>query len=247
MEAKSCLGFAVDCGVMLKGIGVVAAGFLLFVGSIYVLLSAIFGRWMGYLVLMVAFSGWMIIQSSLWLFGFWSQGPGTKPNLGPRGSDPAWVVTAAGLEPGGDFTTFASYPGAPWAPADENDETQAAAIQSVQGAATTFLADQANEQLGKDPTAVDAVTPSQFTVDSLEFATDGRTPLAVVQVHFNGGGPQTVISLYHDSGSVPRYSYMFLAGSVVLFVLHLPLLDRAERKRKTFLTGGAATPWYGPA
>lgn len=247
METNSCLGFTVDCGVMLKGIGVVLAGFILFVGSIYVLLSAIFGRWMGYLVLMTAFSGWMIIQSSLWLFGFWSQGPSTPTNLGPRGSDAAWVVTAAGLEPGGDFATFDAYPAAPWAPADQKDETQAAAIQSVQGAATTFLATQANEQLGKDPTAVDAITPSQFTIDALEFATDGRTPLAVVEAHFNGGGPQTTISLYHDSGSVPRYSYMFLAGSVVLFVLHLPLLDRAERKRKTFLTGGSATPWYGPA
>ena len=247
METNSCLGFAVDCGVMLKGIGVVLAGFLLFVGSIYVLLSANFGRWMGYLVLMTAFSGWMVIQSSLWLFGFWSQGPQTPTNLGPRGSDPAWVVTAAGLEPGGDFATFDAYPASPWTPADENDDAQAASIQSVQGAATTFLAKQANEQLGKDPTAVDAITPSQFTIDSLEFATDDGTPLAVVEAHFNAGGPQTAVSLYHDSGSVPRYSYMFLAGSVVLFVLHLPLLDRAERKRKAFLTGGSATPWYGPA
>jgi hypothetical protein len=32
-----------------------------------------------------------------------------------------------------------------------------------------------------------------------------------------------------------------------LFVIHLPLLDRAERSRKAFLTGGATPPWYGPA
>ena len=44
----------------------------------------------------------------------------------------------------------------------------------------------------------------------------------------------------------PRYSYMFLVGSVILFVIHLPLLDTAERKRKEFLTG-SAPPWYGPA
>ena len=55
------------------------------------------------------------------------------------------------------------------------------------------------------------------------------------------------MSLYHDEGSVPKYSYMFLVGSVILFAIHLPLLDRAERKRKDFLTGGAAPPWYGPA
>ena len=43
METHSCLSFAVDCGVMFKGIGVVLAGFILFVGSVYMLLAAVFG------------------------------------------------------------------------------------------------------------------------------------------------------------------------------------------------------------
>ncbi len=59
-----------------------------------------------------------------------------------------------------------------------------------------------------------------------------------MRAHFNGGGPQTTVSMYFDTGSVPRYSYMFLAGSIVVFALHLPLLDRAEKQRKEFLTGG---------
>jgi hypothetical protein len=53
--------------------------------------------------------------------------------------------------------------------------------------------------------------------------------------------------MYYDSGSIPRYSIMFMAGALILFLLHLPLLDRAEKKRKEFLTGGAAPAWYGPA
>jgi hypothetical protein len=68
-----------------------------------------------------------------------------------------------------------------------------------------------------------------------------------VTAFFNGGGPLTTITLYHNSGSVQRYSLMFLGGSLLLFALHLPLLDRAEKKRKAFLTGGTAPPWYGPA
>ena len=40
---------------------------------------------------------------------------------------------------------------------------------------------------------------------------------------------------------------MFLLGSIVLFLIHLPFLDRAEKKRKAFLTGGGAPAWYGPA
>jgi hypothetical protein len=250
MEQNSCLGFAVDCATLWKGAGVVLAGIVLFIGSVYVLLAAIFGRWMGYVMLVVAFSGWMIIQSSLWLFGFWSQGVETPTNLGPRGADAAWQVLAAGLDAQSDrFSLFQSYPQAPWQTPDIDSEAQAADIQSVTSVATTFLALRANEELGRDPFAADAVTSTQFTVDSISFATaeDNKTPLSVVVAHYNGGGPMTTLSMYHDSGSVPRYSYMFLAGSILLFLIHLPLLDRAEKQRKAFLTGGSAPAWYGPA
>ena len=46
IEAKHCLGFAIDCGTMAKGAGAVAMAFILFIGSVYLVLSAIFGRWM---------------------------------------------------------------------------------------------------------------------------------------------------------------------------------------------------------
>jgi hypothetical protein len=247
--AASCLGFAIECDTLWKGLGVTIAAVILFIGSVYVLLAAIFGRWMGYLVLMIGLSGWMILQSALWLFGFWSQGVETPTNLGPRGAEPAWLVLDAGLEAGADrFTsTFEAFPDDPWHDASAEVEGEDADIQQVTGAATTFLSEQANEDLGLEPETATAITPTQFTVDSIAFANEEDTRLAVVRAHFNGGGPQTTVSMYYDTGSVPRYSYMFLAGSIVVFALHLPLLDRAERQRKQFLTGGSAPPWYGPA
>jgi hypothetical protein len=247
VAANSCLGFAVDCGVMWKGIGVVVMGLIIFVGSIYLVLTFVLGRWMGYLVLMVAFSGWMIIQSTLWLTGFWiSQGPTTPKNQGPRGSEPAWVALEASTGTTSDaYATFSSYPGQPWT---EPTAAQDADIQSASSAVTTFLAEQSNAELGlslDDPTAIQG---TQFAVDSIRFATnDDGTKLAVVTSHFTGGGPLWTVSLYFDPGSVPRYSIMFLAGSLILFLIHLPLLDRAEKKRKEFLTGGGAPAWYGPA
>jgi hypothetical protein len=248
METHSCLTFAVECGVMFKGIGVVLAGFILFVGSVYVLLAAIFGRWMGYLVLAVAFFGWMTIQSGIWLFGFWSQGPETKTNLGPRGPDAAWVVDSAGIDPGAVHPELAGYPSPDYAEPDTTNPDQAADLQAAEGAITTYLATQSNVELGNNPTDFTALQPTQFTVDDLRFVTtDAGDKLAVAQAHFLGGGPSTIVTLHYKGGQVWHYSLMFLIGSLVLLVVHIPFLDRAERSRKEFLVGGTAPPWYGPA
>jgi hypothetical protein len=245
MEQPSCLFWAIQCGTLVKGVGVTVAAFLLFVGSVYLMLTFILGRWMGYLVLMVSFAGWMVMFSALWLFGFWSQGLETPTNLGPRGSEPAWVVLEGGLTTAaGQYEAFGQYPSGPWEAATP---AQTASIQSVSGAVQSFLAEQANEALGLEPDDPNALTGTQFTIDSISFAPEDGTSLAVVQAHYSGGGPIITVSLYHDSGSVPRYSYMFLVGSIILFLIHLPLLDRAEKKRKAFLTGGSAPAWYGPA
>jgi hypothetical protein len=243
---ETCLGFHIDCGILAKGAGVVAMGLILFVGSVYLLLTAVLGRWMGYLVLMVSFSGWLIMLSSLWAFGFFSQGPDTPVNLGPRGAEPAWVPLLASTDSTSDeYEQFQAYPDAPWV--QPKPGQKAAEVQSVTGIVNDFLAEEANLELEipeTDPTAVSGV---DFAVDSIHFADAGGTQLAVARAHFLEGGPLWTVSLYHDEGSVSKYSYMFLVGSMILFGVHLPLLDRAERKRKDFLTGGTAPPWYGPA
>ena len=252
-EPATCLGFNIECGVLVKGAGVVIAAFILFVGSVYMLLAAILGRWMGYLLLSVAFWGWMIIQSSLWLFGFWSQGPDTPVNLGPRGPEAAWTVQAAGNAICDDacreseFAAFDTYPAGEWKPVTD-EELSGPDPQAIQGAATAYLAEEANHELGRDEFAVDAIAASNFVVDDISMATasDG-TPISVVEAHFSGGGPATTVALYFDEGAVSVYGWIFLVASVILFVVHIPPLDRAERSRRAFLTGGAATPWYGPA
>jgi hypothetical protein len=244
MEQHSCLGFTIECATLWKGAGVTIMGFILFIFSTMLMLSAIFGRWLGFLVLMVSLSGWMILQSALWLFGFWSQGLETPTNLGPRGAEPAWIALEAAVDETSDrYETFSSWPETPW----EVAEASNADVQSAGGAVTSFLAEKTNEELGIEETAPTAIQGSQFAIDSISFARDGDTTLAVIQSHYTGGGPLWTVSLYYDTGSVPRYSYMFLGGSILLFAAFLPLLDRAERKRKEFLTGGGAPAWYGPA
>jgi hypothetical protein len=250
-ESVSCLGFHIECDVLVKGLGVTIAGFILFVGSVYMLLAAVMGRWMGYLVLSVAFWGWMIIQSSLWLFGFWSQGPDTPVDLGPRGPEPTWVVEAAGtvstVSTAVDDAAFGAYPADPWTPV-EGDALSESDAQAIQGAATAYMAEEANLELGLEEFDPGAIPASQFVVDSLSTATaEDGTPIAVVQAHYIGGGPSTTLAMSFDEGNVKAYGWMFLIASVILFIVHVPPLDRAERSRREFLTGGTATPWYGPA
>ncbi len=148
-EVHTCLGFHIECGTLFKGAGVTVMAIILFVGSVYLMLSLVFGKWMGYLVLAVCFSGWVILQSALWYFGFWAQGPGTPTNQGPRGQEPpgscsrpAWTSSEA------RFTTFDEYPGEEW---QAPTPGQTPSVQSVSSAATSFLAAQANAELELDP------------------------------------------------------------------------------------------------
>ena len=63
------------------------------------------------------------------------------------------------------------------------------------------------------------------------YATDDGVSLAGAQAFFTDGGPVLTVLLRHDSGSVNRYSWMFLIGSSLLFAVHLPFLDRAEKRQ----------------
>lgn len=248
MLAGSCIGFEITCETLIKGGLTTVMAFVLFVGSILLLLSAVFGRRMGYLVLAVGFFGWMAILASLWTFGFWSQGPDTPVNLGPRGAEPSWVVEAVGTSPEPvKHEAYATYPeGEAWRVPGSNDN-DTASVQSVTSAAQGFLAHRANEELGLGIHDPGAVQTADFVVQDIRFATDGQVSLAGARAYSSGGGPVLTLYMRHDPGSVNRYSWMFLIGSLVGLAIHLPLLDRAERKRKEILTGGAAPPWYGPA
>ncbi|HCO04100.1 MAG TPA: hypothetical protein DIT48_12210 [Actinobacteria bacterium] len=235
-----------------KGVTVIVCAFVLFIGSIYLLLSAVFGLRMGYLVLAVCFFGWMIILSSLWTLG----APGTPRNLGPRGVEPHWVVEATGTGTvTSQFPQSTSYPGGPWhAP----DATSLSSVDTVKAVFQTYLQHQAATQLAaqgvkvcdlKAPPGGDCffLDPTTFQVQDVEFATDGSTHLVAGHGFYSSGGPEITLVAAHEKGNVPVYSVSFLLGSLLGFGLHLPLLDRAERKRKDILTGGTAPAWFGPA
>lgn len=241
-----------------KGTAVTVAGVVLFIGSVYVLLAAFFGLRMGYLVLAVGLFGWMILLSALWVFG----APGTPKNLGPRGTEPHWEVfaAAAGPPPAAEYAQVVSYPGPPWR--EPTDRTRPS-VDTVATAVQNYLAARAVEELGLPaeeegqegpPEAGQTggerfhVEPAMFVVEDVRFATaDDGTFLASAESFFTFGGPRVTVFLRHDSGNVQVYSWAFLIGSVLGLAVHVPFLDRAEKRRKAVLTGGTSPPWYGPA
>jgi hypothetical protein len=234
----------------IKGALVTLCALVLFVGSVYLLVAAIFGLRMGYFVIATSFFAWMIILSALWAFGFYSQGPGTPKYLGPRGTEAHWQVFAAstGSAPTETFPETGRYPGGGWfVPAKSS--VGASAIPTVTTAFQDYLASEAQIQLDKQggPSDVE-LDPSTFVVQNVRFleAKDG-THLAAATAFLSSGGPAITVFAYHDSGNVQIWSFAFLFASLLGFAVHVPFLDRAERSRKAVLTGGTAPAWYGPA
>ncbi len=247
--------FAADTATVIKGWGVTILGSLVFFGSVYVLLSAIFGRWMGYLVTSVGFWGMMIIFSLIFVFGV----PGsTPPNLGPRGtryacetciSEPHWSpVAVAENVTSPTFDSVGKYPADPWEVPDETTRVEIEALTTAMG---DFLAREAHAQAEEAGISAEVaeteVAPTDFALQNIRFTQEDGYKLAAAQVYFKDGGPILEAFAVFDEGNVPLPSYLFLGVSLLMFAGHLPFLDKAEKKRKHILTGGEAPKFLGPA
>jgi hypothetical protein len=226
----------------IEGTLVVVLAFVLFGGAVWLLLSAVFGVRMGYLVAATGLFAFMIILSALWVFG----APGTPRFLGPKGELPTWIALKAGQDlTSSTFPVLDRYPDDPWVTAQE-DRSLTPEVEAASLGMQEFLAEEANIEL-RSQQIEGEVAATDFQITDLEFTEVDGTPLAAARAFATGGGPEVEVFAYKDPGNEPVPSYIFLAASVIGFVVHLPFLDRAERRRKEFLTGGAQAPWRGPA
>ncbi|MGH2683255.1 MAG: hypothetical protein ACRDIX_08490 [Actinomycetota bacterium] len=226
--------------VTVEGALTVLAAAVLFFGSVFLLLAAVFGPRMGYLVGATSLFGFMLILSVIWVFGV----PGsTPPFRGPRGEAPAWVVVAQGPTLSSEQVPVQEYPRGPWR---EPGRSLTPEVEPATLAFQEFLATQANRQLGQAGIQ-DRVEPDVFEVEDLRFTTIDGTQYAVGRAFAETGGPVVLVVGYKDPGFVALPSFLFLAASVIGLAVHLPFLDLAERRRKEILTGGEQKPWLGPA
>lgn len=224
----------------IEGSLAVISALVLFCGSVYLLLAAVFGLRMAYLVAATGFFGFMLILAALWVFG----APGTPRFLGPKGDLPSWQAVGAGQDlRSPTFPVIDQYPGGPWR---EPQGGEAAEVEPVTQAAQEFLAEEATGEFRQE--AIEGeVTPEDFQVENVRFTESDGTRLAAATAFPEGGGREVTVVTVHDEGNEPVPSYIALAIAVVGFGIHVPLLDRAERRRKDVLTGGDQPPWRGPA
>jgi hypothetical protein len=226
----------------IEGVLVVVAAFVIFGGSTLLLLGAVFGLRMGYLITATGFFAFMLILSALWTFG----APETPRFLGPKGELPTWIALGAGQDVSSPtYPVVERYPEAPWTSAEE-DPSRTPEVEAATLAVQEFLAEEAQRELG-EARIEGEIAPEEFEVTNLEFTTVDGTPLAMARAFAVGGGPEVEVFAYKDPGNEALPSYLFLGASLIGFVVHLPFLDRAERKRKEILTGGQQAPWRGPA
>ena len=174
-----------------KGILVVVCAIILFVGSVYVLLTAVFGLRMGYLVLAVSFFGWMAIFSLIWTLG---QPPilglrGTPANEGPRGTEPHWQIFAAGTDAlATKYPETASYPASPWrAPTAANKSS----VDTTRTAVQKYLVAQASLQLEKKGVTLCKPDSSPFSSCSSRSRARGRADGSFGYVSVFGRGARS--------------------------------------------------------
>ena len=247
-------------------VAVVLTSVAIFIGTIYFLLTTIFGWRRAFHITMVSTMGFMIILSLAWLVG----APGTVPGTGPRGREPTWIPFLAESEFGRDFRDeVATFPDGWDAPGKKyfgnNDKDKTGAIDAagevdtIKGILESALAGygQRND-FSEEPADYNFRLPSKDAAAEADLTPEEKAvPIAVVRFKDAGGGrllfgvripavagkhPELTVFAFRDKGMVFLPSLYFLVTSIFFFSLHLWLLARDEIKQRARDAQTAATP-----
>jgi uncharacterized membrane protein len=231
--------------IFIEGVAAVVCGFIVFVGSVWLLLAVIMGARLAYFVTASVCIGFIFIMTLVWSYG---------TPLGPVGQMPEWhgvdlQESASELK----FGPASEYPdsGGWEAPAAEDQEalTKAAELES---AAIDYLAEQIKEKKGGDFLAEADATPVE---DSARLLTQGEKQYGALQLEASSSAvtkaeeadpdqavtspdATLVVVMEYDPGNPLKKARTIALGTFVVFALHLFGLSRAERKTKEETTNG---------
>lgn len=221
--------------IFVTGIAAVVAAVVVFVGSIWLLLTMVLGARLAYFVTASLTLGFVLIMAVVWSIG---------TPLGPVGQLPGFDPVAIAASPDQlDFQDGASYPEDPWRPVDTEDEADTTKAGELGNAAADYLA-QAIER-GEitnfsDPGVATADTESVRFLErgstlygAITFepgeATDPTTGETLEDQPNEG---QVVVVMAFDPGNPNSTARQIAGGTLLLLVLHLWGLSRMERRAR---------------
>ena len=217
---------------------------LAFFGTTYLLVRSNLGTKRGYLVMATTFFGFMAVFSLFWAFGGWgtpeASGPRQLPGQEIDHYDPRWIPfsddSRMAQDPDYDAVAdfpegFDTYETVDAVEGDVDEETFEWVEDGVEDLRTFFAQD---EVLGQDFALVgDLWEPTEI---GLTESGDGELLMGVTYQEFDeeefevveDGETYTAFG-YFEEGAPLFPSFVFFGISIVLFGLHLWLLDRDER------------------
>jgi hypothetical protein len=247
-------------------VAVVATAILIFMGTIYYLLTTLFGWRRAYYVSMVSLMGFLIILSLIWLVG----APGTVPGTGPRGREPEWIPFLPTSEFAADFRDdLAEFPegwdvpGKKYFGNKDKDQTGAidsvGEIDSIKAIIRESLAGYFQKQGTGSDKAIDYDFRLPTTAEKERNLTEAERAVPVATVRFRDVGsgqlifgvtipgvggkhPEVTVFALRDKGTIFLPSLYFLVISVLMFALHLWLLARDEIRQRARDAATVTTP-----
>jgi hypothetical protein len=221
--------------IFVTGIAATVAAVVVFVGSVWLLLTMVLGARLAYFVTASLTLGFVLIMAVVWSIG---------TPLGPVGKLPEFDPVAIATTPSElDFQDGAAYPDAPWRPVDPDNEADTAKAGELSNAAADYLAEAIDR--GEITNFTDARLASADT-ESVRFlerkgttygaitfgpgeATDPITGEVLADQPNEG---QVVVVMSFDPGNPNSTARQIAGGTLLLLVLHLWGLSRMERRAR---------------
>lgn len=200
---------------------------IVFVGSVFLLLTLILGARLAYLVTASVTLGFVLIMAAVWSYG---------TPLGPVGQLPAWDPIDIGEDAGSlAFAPAGQYPEEPWRPTDPEDPADTSQASELESAALEYLGIAIEEQKiegYRDPG--DAITVPE-SARFLERDDDVFGAIMLEPVDAPAGEEQidaepVLAVLEFDPGNPSGPARQIAGGTLILFIVHLFFLSRAEKQ-----------------
>src|SRR5918996_324782 len=211
------------------GVGTVLSGIIVFVGSVWLLLSMVLGPRLAYFVAASITLAFLLIMAVVW-----SVNP-----LGPVGELPSWGPVAIGEDASQiEFGPASSYPDDPWRVPSEEDtaeQTQKSELETDAGDYFETALTEGDLDVAAGSTGVASTDETRFLEQDGDLF--GAVTVEVTPPDEGGGGeteePATVVAiLEYDPGDPLGRARIAVAGAFVLLVLHLFGLSRSERRAR---------------